>query len=189
MMLSQLLVGGDVLGIFTMYVLLLGYFSQVVKGAIIADQAQLPQAKDAPSALGLGCMGSFFLWAAVFALFSGAAIRFGSVQGWDQPSAWMVIAVPTGLWFLCSIWTGMIYSHYRPDRKEDSGNFMVINAFKIFFQPPLSLDGVVLALLTGLAAASAYLLRYPLSPCIPLCFLLAHCVGQYLRKRLGFELR
>ena len=186
--------GGPVLIYWVLPFLLLGYFSQVLKGAILADQAQLPQARDFKSAMGLGCMGTFFIvaigfitWAAF--LIGGVApdeltdlVRYANLKS----PYFLVSLLP--LWFFTAIWSSLIYAHYTGEQDVDRGNQMMASLFKIFFRPPLSLDGLLMLALCGALLASQYLPGNWLGPTVPLCFLLSHCLGQYLRKVRGFRL-
>ncbi len=166
--------------------LLLGYFSQVLKGAILADQAQLPQAKDFKSAMGLGCMGTCFLWGFATLLTMAALVT-------EFPTERLITAGPyllldlVPLWFFASVWAGMIHAHYTP--APNQGNLMIGAMANLFVRPPLSLDGLLMLALLGAAGGSAYYWPTALSPAIPCGFLLSHLLGQYLRKRLGLTLK
>jgi len=174
--------------------LLLGYFSQVLKGAILADQAQLPQARDFKSAMGLGCMGTFFLVAIGFITWAVIMIsgfppdELTTLSNFTSVKSPYFLGSVLPLWFFTAIWSGLIYAHYTGERDVDRGNQMMIASFKIFFRPPLSRDGLLMLALCGAVLASQYLPGGWLGPTIPLCFLLSHCLGQYLRKVRGFRL-
>ena len=186
--------GGAVLIYWVLPFLLLGYFSQVLKGAILADQAQLPQARDFKSAMGLGCMGTFFIVAIGFITWAAFLICGVAPDELTDPSNYTNMKSPyfllslLPLWFFTAIWSSLIYAHYTGERDVDRGNQMMVSLLKIFFRPPLSLDGLLMLTLCGALLASQYLPGNWLGPSIPLCFLLSHCLGQYLRKVRGFRL-
>ena len=168
--------------------LLLGYFSQVLKGAILADQAQLPQARDAKSAMGLGCMGTFFVGSVAF-FGSMAALTFDlPMDKLTNPKTPYILAALVPLWFVAAVWSSIVHAQYSSLRDVDKGNRMVSAVPKIFFRPPLSGDGLLLLALFGAIVACQSFGSSALGPAIPLCFLLSHCLGQYLRKALGFRL-
>ena len=166
--------------------LLLGYFSQVLKGAILADQAQLPQAKDFKSAMGLGCMGTCFLWGFATLLTMAALVSEFPSERFFTPSPYMLLDL-LPLWFFASVWASMIHAHYTPGR--DQGNKMLGSLAYLLIRPPLSLDGLLMLALLGAAGGSAYYWHTALSPAIPCGFLVSHLMGQYLRKRLGLTLK
>jgi len=186
--------GGGILTYWVLPFLLLGYFSQVLKGAILADQAQLPQARDFKSAMGLGCMGTFFLlaigfitWAALVIGGCSSDVLTNSGNLTNVKSPYFLLSL-LPLWFFTAIWSSLIYAHYTGERDVDRGNQMIFSLLKIFFRPPLSLDGLLMLALCGALLGSQYLAFSWLGPSIPLCFLLSHCLGQYLRKVRGFRL-
>ena len=185
--------GGGLLTYWVLPFLLLGYFSQVLKGAILADQAQLPQARDFKSAMGLGCMGTFFIvgigfisWTAF--LIGGFSDEVTDLSHFTSLKSPYFLFSLLPLWFFTAIWSSLIYAHYTGERDVDRGNQMMVALFKIFFRPPLSLDGLLMLALGGALLASQSLSGSWLGPAIPLCFLLSHCLGQYLRKVRGFRL-
>ncbi len=167
--------------------LLLGYCSQVLKGAILADQAQLPQARDFKSAMGLGCMGTGFLWGFATLVAMAALVTEFPLSNFSTPGPYLLLdLVP--LWLFASVWASMIHSYYLSGRDTDKGNRMLGSLAYLLIRPPLSLDGLLMLGLLLAAAASVYCWPTALSPAIPCAFLLSHLLGQYLRKRLGFSL-
>lgn len=167
--------------------LLLGYFSQVLKGAVLADQAQLPQAKDFKSAMGLGCMGTCFLWGFGTLATMGALIAEFPLSNLVSWGPYLLLDL-LPLWLFASVWASMIHSFYLAGGDTDKGNRMIKSLVFLLLRPPLSLDGILMLALLAAAGASAYLYPTALSPAIPCSFLLSHLLGQYLRKRLGFAL-
>lgn len=166
--------------------LILGYFSQVLKGAILADQAQLPQAKDFKSAMGIGCMGTAFLWGFGTLGMMAAMLAEIPLDKLSSPKYLLLDLVP--FWLLTSVWASMIHSFYISGRDSDKGNRMLSSLAFLVVRPPLSLDGLLMLTLLAALGGSIYAWPGPLSPAIPCGFLLSHLLGQYLRKRLGFSL-
>lgn len=180
--------GGGAFSYCVLPFLLLGYFSQVLKGAILADQAQLPQSRDVPSAMGLGCMGTFFIGSVCFFASMAALTCDIPLENLTEPKFPYLLGAVVPLWFVAAVWSSMIHAQYSSLRDVDKGNRMVSALPRIFFRPPLSLDGLLMLALFVAVSASLRLSGGGLGPAIPLCFLLSHCLGQYLRKVLGFQL-
>lgn len=167
--------------------LLLGYFSQVLKGAVLADQAQLPQARDFKSAMGLGCMGTGFLWGFATLATMGALVADFNLSNLVTVGPYLLLDL-LPLWLFASVWASMIHSFYLAGRDTNKGNRMMSSLAFLLVRPPLSLDGLLMLLLLGAAGTSVYLWPTALSPALPCSFVLSHVLGQYLRKRLGFSL-
>ena len=167
--------------------LLLGYFSQVLKGAILDDQAQLPQARDFKSAMGLGCMGTCFVWGFGTLAMMAALIAEIPLANFSTPSPYLLLDL-LPLWLCAAVWASMIHSFYISGRDTDKGNRMMSSLAFLLIRPPLSRDGLLMLVLLGAAGGSVYLWHGALSPAIPAGFLLSHIFGQYLRKRHGFSL-
>jgi hypothetical protein len=167
--------------------LLLGYFSQVLKGAILADQAQLPQAKDFKSAMGLGCMGTCFVWGFGTLAMMVALMAEVPMSKFSTPGPYLLLDL-LPLWLCASVWASMIHSFYITGHDSDKGNRMLSSLAFMLIRPPISVDGLLMLALLGATGGSVYLWPGALSPAIPCAFLLSHMLGQYLRKGLGFSL-
>lgn len=182
-----------------------GFCVEVFEQALRSDSAPPPRSKNLPRRAYLGCLGGCGLWLAglfsmlVFSLvFTGLGLEqysplrnFGH-HPWVQGFMLVVLVWLTQSVFI-SIYLAFAHTAAH-DRAERLFNGFFAFLFTILKRPPLNGSGLRLALLLLAGAAcqpclttqGQSALQYS---CLFFATLYAHCLGQYVRKTHGFQIR